>query len=364
MKSTAFLFIGALILATTAAAQVEVVSENYFPSNLEFQELQKLVSEEVFENPSRLLKVEGRNLISSIGFDKYRRRIYSNKNTASLSIEVITFQDSRAAFSILTLFRKSDLQNGPPGDKASSTLDSICFAHGRELVRIQGHGFAQDFLARVAISVSNRIGPIHPKVPSLVSHLPELGYEATSLRFFSGLGTYDAYYKNIIGPYLKLDSDLEIAQASYRLENQTGFLWLLSFPTTAAAEEYFAAPVIFKSINNNGNSLFTKRAGPLIAILKGDFDPTSANKILGSLKYSYSIRWVYDKRNQSKTIWGIPTRILETVVDSLLFAALLCVVSFVVGFGFAVLRFILRRRANQKSIQQTEQDEIIQLRLR
>jgi len=364
MKSTAFLFIGALILATTAAAQVEVVSENYFPSNLEFKELQKLVSEEVFENPSRLLKVEGGNLISSIGFEKFRRRVYSNKNTSSISIEVITFQDSHAAFSALTLLRKSDLQNGPPGDKASSMPNSICFAQGRILVRIQGQGIAQDLLARAANSVSNRIGPVHPKVPSLVSHLPELGYESASLRFFSGLKAYDAYCKNIIGPYLKLDSDLEIAQAIYQLEKQTGFLWLLSFPTTAAAEEYIADPVIFKSINRKANSLYTKRAGPLIAILSGDFDSTSADKILGSLKYSYSIRWVYDKRNQSKTIWGIPTRILETVVDSLLFAALLCVVSFVVGFGFAVLRFILRRRANQKSIQQTEQDEIIQLRLR
>jgi hypothetical protein len=365
MKSTAFLFIGTLILAVTAAAQVELVSDNYFPSDLEFRELQKLISEEVLESSSRLSKVDGGNLIANVGFNKYRRRTYSSQGEASVTIEAVTFQDTRAAYSILTLLRKSDLLKGPPGDAVSLTPDSICFAHGREWVRIQGRGFTQDFLKRVAVSVSNRIGSIHPKVPSLVSHLPKLGYDAASLRFFSGLKAYEAYCKSIGNPYLKLDLDLEIAQARYRMGSQTGLLCLLSFPTTGVAEEYFAAPVIFKSINSDGNgSLYTKGAGPLVAILSGDFDAASAEKILSSLKYSYSIRWVYDKRNQSKTIWGIPTRILGTVVDALLFVALLCVVSLVVGSGFAVFRFMFRGYASKKSVQQTEQDEIIRLRLR
>jgi hypothetical protein len=365
MKLTALLFTGILILAVTAVAQVELVSDNYFPSDLEFRELQKLISEEVLESTSRLSKVDGGNLISSIGFNKYRRRTYSNQGAVSVTIEAVTFQDTRAAYSILTLLRKSDLLEGPPGDAMSLTPDSICFAHGREWARIQGRGVTQDFLKQVAVSVSNRIGSIHPKVPSLVSHLPKLGYDAASLRFFSGLKAYEAYSKSIGGPYLKLDLDLEIAQARYRMGNQTGMLCLLSFPTTGVAEEYFAAPVLFKSINSDGNgSLYTKEAGPLVAILSGDFDAASAEKILSYLKYSYSIRWVYDKRNQLKTVWGIPTRILGTVVDALLFVALLCVVSLVVGSGFAVFRFMFRGYVSKKSVQQTEQDEIIRLRLR
>jgi len=42
---------------------------------------------------------------------------------------------------------------------------------------------------------------------------------------------------------------------------------------------------------------------------------------------------------------------------------LLCVVSMIIGIGFAVCRFVLRERMSQKSTHQTEQDEIMRLRL-
>jgi hypothetical protein len=104
--------------------------------------------------------------------------------------------------------------------------------------------------------------------------------------------------------------------------------------------------------------------GPLVAVLEGVLDPYAADRILGSLKYEYSIRWIYDKQNQSKIIWGVPTKILGTVVKSLIFVGLLCLVSIAVGAGFAFLRFGIRARRFSGSSHAQDPNEIIRLRLR
>ena len=104
--------------------------------------------------------------------------------------------------------------------------------------------------------------------------------------------------------------------------------------------------------------------GPLVAILEGVLDPYAADQILGSLKYEYYIRWIYDKQNQTKIIWGVPTQILGTVVKSFLFVGLLSLVSIVIGVGFAFLRFGIRSRGSSDSSHEPDPNEIIQLRLR
>lgn len=364
MKVALFLLFSVLLALANAVAQVSLVSENYFPADLEFRELQKATSEEVFEDPARLSKIGDGRLFSDVGFDKYARRVYSAGDAGSLSIEVVTLRDSRAAYSVLTLLRDSSIQDGPPGDAFALTADAIQFAQDRRWVRIQGHGISQDLLKRIGNSVSNRIGAQRQKLPSLISHLPKPGCDVSSLRYFPGLKSYESYAGNTARGYLKLGSGMEIAQARYSLEDHDGILFLLSFPTSQVADEYFSELSDLRSAEKNTNRIYTKRAGPIVAILDGAFDPKSADKVLSSIKFSYSIRWIYEKRNKPTTIWGVPAGILGTVVSSLIFVALLCGLSIVVGIGSAVFRFILRGYAPNNPLDRPERTEITRLRLR
>jgi hypothetical protein len=101
-----------------------------------------------------------------------------------------------------------------------------------------------------------------------------------------------------------------------------------------------------------------------VAVLEGTFDPASANKLLSLIKFSYSIRWIYDKGHKSTIIWGVPAGILGTVVKSLLFVVLLCALSIVAGVGFAVFRVVLRGFAPKNFLDRPERTEITRLRLR
>lgn len=356
-----FVILCCIILTAMPAAmgQVELVSGDYFPADLEFSELQKTISEEKFENPARLAAIEDGGLILDVGFSRYAKRVYSVGDSRSLSIEIVTLLDSRAAYSLSTLLRSGIIQDGPPGDVFAVTADGICFAQGKRWARIQGRGAPEDLLKRVAVSVSNRIGSQRSKPPSLISHLPKLGFDRSSLRYYPGVKAYESYSSRFGSRPLKLAEDAEIAQARYYLDNNSGILTLLSFPTAEVAEEYFEGLTAQAS-----NKLFAKKAGPIVGILEGPFEPGTADKILSPIRYSYSVQWVYEKGGNPKTVWGVPTGILTTVVKSLFFVVLLFGFSILAGIGFAAFRVMLKRRRLKRPPGHMDETEITRLRMR
>jgi hypothetical protein len=371
MKVPSLLLSLALLLpAAIATAQVEAIPNNCFPSGQEFAEL-RITSKIAFKDTDRLLKLNDGRLIEDVGFEKYERRSYSAGKSSSVSIEVVSLRDSSAAYSLLTLLRESPLQNGPPGDAFVITTDGVRFAKNREWVRIQAAGIETDLLRRIAISISNNIEHDRRSVPSLVSNLPKLGYDASTLRYFPGLKSFETYSGKAAKAYQKLDMDMEIAQARYSLESRTGELSLLRFPTSEIAEKCFAELTGSKQAEKSSNSIYAKRVEHLVAFLDGDFDPGAAEKILGSIQYSYSVRWLYDDKPAKNSkpvtkgkpaiVWGIPSAILKTVVYSLLFVILLAAVSLLAGAAFAFVRFRLRKRSSQNILDR--QSEITRLRL-
>lgn len=364
MKSPLFLFCVLLGVCVASAAQVELASNDFFPADLEFREFKKILSEESFEDPARLSRIEDGRLFLDVGFDKYNRRTYSIGESGTLAIEVITLKDFRAAYSLLTLLRSSGIQDGPPGDAYTISAGSIRFYQERRWVRICGQSASEDLLKRVALSVSNRIGPRQQKPPSIISHFPKPGYDASRLQYFPGLKSFESYVGSAAGKLLGLNAEAEIAQAQYTVDNHPGVLLLLNFPTSQVAEGYLNAIGNRESSAEDGSKTYAKRAGPIVAILKGPIDSASADKLLSSLHYRYSIRWIYEKRNKPTILWGIPVGILGTVVRSLFFIAVLGVVSIIAGAGFALLRFSLRGRFPRNRPEQPEQTEIIRLRLR
>jgi hypothetical protein len=363
MKYPIFLFLFLWGGCVAAIAQVELASSSYFPADLEFRELQKVLAEESFEDPSRLSKVEDGRLILEVGFEKYSRRLYSTVNSGELSIDIVTLKDFRAAYSLLSLLRNSAIQDGPPGDAYAIAPGIIRFYQGRFWVRIHGQSVSQDLLKRIALSVSNRIGPRQQKPPSIISHFPEDGCDASTLRYFPGLSSFESFSDPETVKFLHLDADAEIAEARYTVDGQAAILFLLSFPTPQVAEEYFDTLGNRESTDEDGRKTYVKRSGPLVAILRGSINAASADKLLGAIRYSYSIRWIYEKRNKPSIIWGVPVSILGTVVRSLFFIAILAVVSILAGIIFALLRFFLRNRFSKNDPDKPESTEIIRLRL-
>jgi len=355
MKFILFLFCTFLATAP-AAAQIELVSDDYFPAEFEFQEIREVTLDEALEDSAGLSRIDGGALFSDVGFQKYARRVYSVGEAGAISVEIVTLLDSRAAYSVLTLLRTGGIQDGPPGDAFTTAGGEIRFSQGKRWVRIHGRGAPDDLPKRVAISVSNRIGGRRLKPPSLVSHMPVTGYDASSLRYYPSKTAFESH-SGSTAVYLRTDADFEIAQSRYSVDGRSGILSLLSFPTAEVAEEYYSG----LTGGETGGKTYAKMAGPIVGVLEGSFDPAVADRILSDIRFSYSVRWIEDK---PKTIWGVPAGILTTVVKSLFFVAILCGVSIVAGIGFAAFRVMLREHFPKHSPDSPERTELTRLRMR
>lgn len=358
------IFILTIILAVISAAPGQSASEkiSYFPEENELGNMLPVSLNVEFEDSAKLSEVADGKLISDVGFLKYFRRTYSAKDS-SLALEVFELLDSRAAYSLLTLLRKTPIQNGPPGDFHAKTSEGICFAQGKRFVRIQSRNLPAEIQEKAAGSVSKRMAIEHGDLPSLISHLPKSGYDDSSLRYFPTINTYRNYVKSNAFACINTQYDMEIAQARYFADSRSGMLYLLKFPTPELAEDYYSKLAVPASIQSDGLSVYAKRAGPLIALLEGNFDPRSADKLLKSVKFSYSVRWVYEKKNNTKVIWGVPIGILGAVVNSLFFVAILCVASMLIGAIVAVFRFVFRTISSKRSPNDENETYITQLRL-
>jgi len=342
-------------------AQTVLVKEHFFPAELEFKELASVQSESSFSNPESLAEMAEGSLIAEVGFAKCDRRIYSTVDGGSIMIEVLTLTDARGAYSLLTLLGAGEVVNGPPGAFFSLDASGIVFAQGQFCVRIRSAGQA-DLVKRVAVSVSNRIGNRGTTVPLLISHFPP-GCDPSSLRYFLGPKALESRGGPLTGKFTGFGSDVEIAQAKYTFQDQSGVLSLIAFPTSQLAEEYFDALADLTEKAKN-TKIYTKKAGPLLGILEGGFDTKNAERLLSTVRFTYSIRWIYDKHSRSNaTIWGVPVGLLGTVVRSLALTAVLCFMSVIAGAAFAIFRILLRGYAPGNIFDNPDRTGMIRLKI-
>jgi hypothetical protein len=366
MKYLGSLSLSLLVVVLTVipvVAQSELIRSHYFPADQEFTELGDIQSEESLDEPSTLGQLREGPLIVEAGLRKYSRRTYRLIAGGLLSIEVIEMRDARGAFSLLTLLRGSPMADGPPGDVYASSDRRLIFCQGRVFVRISGND-PDDLARRVAVSVSNRIGPREKSLPLLLTHFPDYGYQSSTLRYFLGPRAL-AFMEQTGGSFLKINPDMELACADYLLPEASGTLWLASFPTSQLAEEYLDSLSIDGAKHATGiSAVFAKRSGPIVGILQGSFNPGMADQLLSSVQFAYSIKWIYDRnRRNSETVLGIPMGILGTVVRSLVFTGLLCLGSILAGIAIAVFRLVLRGYAPRNFLDRPERTELIRLHL-
>lgn len=351
------LLIFTLVLATAASAQ-----NSYFPLAPEIPEAKEVETTRAFTDPARLSATSSGRLMEAVGFKGYQRRVYSLQPGVggTLSIEIVTLLDRRAAYSLLTLLRESTIQNGPPGDAFAVAPQRMLFAQGDIFVRIQAARLPSDRMKELSLSISRRIGPRREKPLSLISRFPKSGYDASSVRYYPGIQTFLAFPGRLTASDLGITAEAEIAEARYRVGNVAGVLTLLNFPTKEGAEDCYER--LSPTSRDSADKLFSRKVGPIVAVLQGPFSPETAEKLLADIRHSYSVKWIYEKP-KPKTVWGVPVGILGTVVKSIWFSVIMGAASIILGVAFAVARVLLRRRASAEAVKKQDQDNITRLRL-
>jgi len=339
---------GGALAATAVRAQVQLVTSDYFPGDQEFRELKTIQQDKELSDPALLAKLTDGPVLIELGIKRYAARTYTLDDPGRLVIEIYRLGDSRGAYSYLSMLAGTTPQPGPPGDFIAPASESLLFTAGNYFVAM--HGATTDtLLRRVATSIANRIGRSEPSRPILLNHIPAEGCDPASIRYFLGPQSIAAFGAPIAGGPPAIPSDVEAVQARCSMQEQSGTITIISFPTIPLAEDYFDSGAVYDKPSPGSASLYTRQTGPLVGILEGNFSPEVADKTLGSIKFSYSVKWIYDRtKNRGQTLWGVPVRILSTVVHSLMFTALMCVASVLAGVMIAAGRAYVRRRLGRE----------------
>jgi hypothetical protein len=346
MRSAKILAFVILVIAAhsvPARSQIELIGQDPFPAAMEFKEISAIQAERSLKSPAELAKLEQGTVLIDTGLKRYAERLYTLSVPGSLAVEIMTFSDPREAYSALTLMARTAISSGPPGDFLAQQDDALLYSAGPCLIRLRAQA-NQELARRVALSIANRIGRKAPGLPPLVRHLPLANCDPASIRYFAAAQALAAVGTPVASVPLKMPAEIESVQARYSSQAGSGTITLLSFPTAQSADAFYNSGALYSSGPQTG-SLFTRQTGPLIGILEGNFLPEDADKLLSSIKFEYSIKWIFDKnKNQGRIVWGVPVRILGTVVRSLIFTALLCLASILVGASMAAGRMYMRKR--------------------
>jgi hypothetical protein len=358
MKSFVIIFFLSLVLWIPATASAASPQDRYFLSSSEFSEIQAIASEESFENPTNLSRLPDGKIISEVGFNRYERREYRLAGSKSLSIEVVTLLDLKASYSLLTLLGDSSIQTGPPGDEYSANATGIQFAHRNMWVNIRSKGVDGEFIRKVAEAVSRKLGSIQKKSPELVSHFPQNGYSASTLRYFPNFKSFEIYSKKVPAWMRICGEDMEIARANYTIGGKTTVLSLLNYPTSQIAEAYYS-----KFAASAAAKVHSRNVGPIIAVIEGPVEPESAEKLLRDIRYDYSIQWIYEKKeSKASNLFGIPINVIDKLIKkSFFFVGLIALLSIGAGIAFAVFRFRFRNRVSKSNM---DDGDITHLKMR
>lgn len=135
---------------------------------------------------------------------------------------------------------------------------------------------------------------------------------------------------------------------------------LLSYPTPQLARKFYTDMKDARSLlldPSPTNTIFSKRSGPLIAVLFGTLTEAEANTLLQAIQYSANLTW--DELPPGEEVAAYLRRVKQSI---LLTGALLL---FTIGAGvvFGLIRVAVKRWLPISIFDRPEQVELTQLRL-
>jgi hypothetical protein len=254
--------------------------------------------------------------------------------------------DSGAAYGIYTL-QQSERRSTPTptliGAASFSQGNALYFWQSNYVVRLSG---PHDVQNRVAEVLSRNI-PGRSRKPPVSEYLPlDNRVEGTEKYLLSA--------DLIEGPAgldsgsLGFDSSAEVATAAYRTAAAQAKLLLVLYPTQHIARKYEDG---LQSVIKDG---FTKRAGPLLAIVHGSTNETFAASILDGIHHEFKVTW-----DEPPPGLGLGTMLITIFT----FIGLSLAFTTFAGISFGGLRIFVKSRYPNRVFDRPESMEIIQLKL-
>ncbi len=239
------------------------------------------------------------------------------------------FHDSTGAMAAFQAVRPQDARSveSKLNKLAALTRQGALYDYGNYLVQVTGKVPSEEDLAQVYLAL--------PKVeqsplPIISSYLPAQGLISNSERYILGPVSLQKFDPGIPPSVAAFHMSAEAQYARYRTKSGEMGMAIFSYPTPGIARE--RAEDLAKI-----PGLIPKRTGPLVAVISGNADPDTAERLLGKVNYQASV--TLNERAPNHEVKSFA----RTILNYMAFAGLIIVFCVLSGVIFAGVRILSRR---------------------
>jgi Family of unknown function (DUF6599) len=309
-------------------------------------------------NPADADKVNP-EVLKEYGFQVFEKSAYTRPDR-TMEVKAIRFRDATGSYGAFTFYKTPEMQTEKIGDQASSANNRVLFYRGNILVEV-----VLDRVTPMSAAELRELAGDLPlpaanarNLPTLPLYVPRQGYIRNSVKYVVGPVGFAVLNSSIPAAQIGFQSGAELAQAQYKSGEGTATLTVISYPTPQiAGERLRTLEAAHPQPAQGAPSFFSKRSGPLVAMVTGAISPREAKSLLASVNYDAEVTW-----NQ-RTGLSPRDNAGTLIVGVLLLTGIILGMALVAGIAFGGIRILAKRFFPDRVFDRSRDIEIIELKL-
>jgi Family of unknown function (DUF6599) len=315
-------------------------------------------SDQVSADANQADPVNG-SLLKEFGFTDLNSATYT-KEGRKLAVKAARFADASGAYGSFLFYRTPEVAPETIGDDAFSNGTRVIFYRANILVDVtldhvtpMSAGELREMASDLPLPAGNA-----RNLPSLPSYLPTQGLKDNKKYVVGPIGL-EKVSEPVPADLIDFSAGAELISAGYASEEGVQKLTLISYPTPAiAGAQLRKIDAANPSSSDGRSSYYTKRTGPLIAVVSGATSPAEARSLLASVNYEADVTWNQATHlTKSNNLGGL-------LVNVVLLLSALLAISLAAGVAFGGVRILAKKFFPDRVFDRTQDVEIIRLNLR
>lgn len=302
-------------------------------------------------------KSEG--LLKEYGLVGFDTATYT-RDEDTISVRALRFNDATGAYGAFSFYKTKDMITEEIGEQGFSLGNRIFFYRANIVI----DATIAKMSPMSGADMRALAAALHPatgaaaNLPSVPRYLPKPGYQRNSARFVIGPLGLAAVNAPLSPTLVDFSVDPEIAVGTYQTDSGSFCtLTLISYPTPQIAADRLRKMEAAKPTAPAGQTppaFFTKRTGPLVAIVTGNASKSEADDILDRVNFDASLTM------HDNTLLDIKSGgVLGMLVGIIKLTGIVTLLGLIPAVAFGVIRAYFKR----KRAEETGDEGVISLKL-
>lgn len=296
-------------------------------------------------------------VLKEYGFTDYEVANYARPDR-KLTIKAARFQDATGAYGAFTFYRQPNMQKENISQAAASDNERVLFFRDNILIEARFDrvtAMSASELRELASALPNAKGTA-ANLPTLPTYLPRAELVANSAKFMLGPAAVSTMTVPLTAEQINYSLNPEILLARYSVDRQTADMMMVAYPTPQIATERLRA-IEASAPSQDGTTIVARRAGPIVAVIKGMISEGDAKKIIGRVSYEADVTWNENAGTKRDNIGNL-------IVAAFMLIGIILLISLGTGVLFGFGRVILQRVFPGRFLGTPEEANFIRLNLK